>query len=208
KLGIQQLERSWKDQDPRFEARFQRFIVSFVEQIDSLTRIATEFSDFAKMPDANYVVMDLEEVIRNSVAVFDHLSNVSIQIHNLVEGLGEEGIQVKGDKDQLLRTFNNLIKNSIEAAVGKRRCQINITLNVDGDFALVDVRDNGQGISAEARKRLFQPNFTTKSSGTGLGLAFVKRAIEAIGGTIHFESEMGRGTVFYIRIPLHRDGSS
>lgn len=203
KLGIQQLERSWKDKDPGFEVRFQRFISSFVEQIDSLTRIATEFSDFAKMPDADFVEIDLMEIIRNSAAVFDHLGNVSIEISNRQDA---EGLIIRGDKDQFLRAFNNLIKNSIEAAVGKRRCLIRVNVSKENGHALVEIRDNGEGISPEARKKMFQPNFTTKSSGTGLGLAFVRRAIESVGGSVTYETKLGKGTAFFLRIPLEEEG--
>lgn len=200
KLGIQQLERSWKDKDPGFEERFNRFIVSFVEQIDSLTRIATEFSDFAKMPDTDFVKMDLKEVIRNSVAVFDHLSNVTIRIS---EDVPEEPIWIRGDRDQFLRAFNNLIKNAVEATVGKRKCVIEVHVGREEGDALVSFKDNGAGISPEVRKKMFQPNFTTKSSGTGLGLAFVRRTVESVEGSIVYQTALGKGTTFVIRIPLY-----
>lgn len=201
KLGMQQLERSWKDGDPNFDARFVRFKESFIEQIDSLSRIASEFSDFAKMPDTKILDLDLMDVIDNSVSVFDHYQNVTITVNLLFE---EDALVVNGDKDQLLRTFNNLIKNAIEAAVNKRRCQIQIYVSRQENHALIEFRDNGEGISIEARKKLFQPNFTTKSSGTGLGLAFVKRALENMGGSIHYKTAIGKGTTFFIRIPLQK----
>ena len=105
----------------------------------------------------------------------------------------------------MLRSFNNLIKNSIEAAITKRRCQININVSYDADhFVAITIRDNGEGITPEAREKLFQPNFTTKSSGTGLGLAFVKQAVEGMGGSIRYETFVGKGTTFYLRIPSAR----
>lgn len=199
KLGMQQLERSWKDKDPEFDQRFSRFKESFIEQIDSLTHIAKEFSDFAKMPDAHFVRFDLLEVINHSAAVFDSYGNVSIQISTRENA---ETLYVMGDKDQLLRTFNNLIKNSIEAVTNKRRCQIQINISSNSSSVFIEVKDNGEGISYEMRKKLFQPNFTTKSSGTGLGLAFVKRAVEVMGGTITYQTTLGKGTSFFIQLPL------
>ena len=199
KLGMQQLERSWKDKDPEFDQRFRRFNESFIEQIDSLTHIAKEFSDFAKMPDAHFVRFDLVEMINHSVAVFDNYKNVSINVSPR-EDL--EPLYVEGDKDQLLRIFNNLIKNSIEAVPSKKRCQIQINISSNEIRAFIEVKDNGEGISYEMRKKLFQPNFTTKSSGTGLGLAFVKRAVEGMGGAITYQTTIGKGTSFFIQLPL------
>ncbi len=200
KLGIQQLERSWKEKDPRFDERFLRFSESFIEQIDSLSRIASEFSEFAKMPDTQLKEVDLLDIINKAVAVFSNDVGVKIQIAN---HCGNQPIITHGDRDQLLRSFNNLIKNSIEATLAKRRCQIDIHIHHDaGNYVAVAVRDNGHGIDPEAREKLFQPNFTTKSSGTGLGLAFVKQAVEGMGGNIRYETSVGKGTTFYLRIPL------
>src|SRR5690606_4729374 len=185
KLGIQQLERSWREKDPRFDERFERFSSSFVEQIDSLSRIASEFSEFAKMPDIQLKEVDIVDIIDNAAEVFNNNAEVDIRIAKLCD---DEHIVILGDRDQLLRTFNNLIKNSIEAGIGKRRCRIEISIGYDLQQQVsIAVKDNGHGIPPEARKNLFQPNFTTKSSGTGLGLAFVKQAIEGMNGTIRYE---------------------
>jgi two-component system nitrogen regulation sensor histidine kinase NtrY len=200
KLGIQQLERSWRDNDPDFEMRFKRFNESFIEQIESLTHIASEFSNFAKMPETKLEWVDLIDIMYKAVEVFNNSPNVTIQ-YTVISGY--EKMMIQADRDQLLRAFNNLIKNSIEAAVGKRRCLIKINLIKEGSMVLLEFQDNGQGIPIEVRPRIFQPNFTTKSSGTGLGLAFVKQAIENMGGTISYQTSMGKGTTFYIRIPYN-----
>src|SRR5690606_9295543 len=200
KLGIQQLERSWREKDPRFDERFEKFSESFIEQIDSLSLIASEFSEFAKMPDTQLKEVDVMDILTKAVEVFRNNVGVRIAITN---ACGENAITIRGDRDQLLRSFNNLIKNSIEAAISKRRCQINITISYSADrHVAIAIQDNGEGINPEAREKLFQPNFTTKSSGTGLGLAFVKQAIEGMGGSIRYETFVGRGTTFYLRIPL------
>lgn len=200
KLGIQQLDRSWKEKDPRFDERFLRFSESFIEQIDSLSRIASEFSEFAKMPDTQLKEVDMLDIISKSVAVFSNNVGVKIQI---VNDCGSQPVITNGDRDQLLRSFNNLIKNSIEATLAKRKCHIDIHIRYDMDnYVAITVRDNGHGINPEAREKLFQPNFTTKSSGTGLGLAFVKQAVESMGGSIRYETAVGKGTTFLMRIPL------
>ncbi|MFB2120458.1 ATP-binding protein [Parapedobacter sp. 2B3] len=199
KLGIQQLERSWKEKDPRFEERFEKFSESFIEQIDSLSHIASEFSEFAKMPDTQLKKVDVLDILAKAVEVFRNNVGVRIAVTN---SCGENAVNIQGDRDQLLRSFNNLIKNSIEAAITKRRCQINISVAYDADhYVAIAIQDNGEGINPGAREKLFQPNFTTKSSGTGLGLAFVKQAVEGMGGSIRYETLVGKGTTFYLRIP-------
>src|SRR5690606_6846193 len=158
------------------EERFEKFSESFVEQIDSLSLIASEFSEFARMPDTQLKEVDVLDILAKAAEVFRN--NVGVRI-TMTNACGESAITIQGDRDQLLRSFNNLIKNSIEAAITKRRCQINIAVSYDADhYVAIAIQDNGEGINPEAREKLFQPNFTTKSSGTGLGLAFVKQALE------------------------------
>ncbi len=108
---------------------------------------------------------------------------------------------IRADKDQLMRCFNNLLKNSIEAMPENHRGIINITFQTTKDNIQIDVKDNGSGIPENLRDNIFQPNFTTKSSGTGLGLAFIKSAIENADGKIWFESEVGVGTTFHLLFP-------
>jgi two-component system nitrogen regulation sensor histidine kinase NtrY len=198
KLGVQLLEKSWKENDPNFALKFERFYKSFVEQIDSLATIASEFSNFAKMPDTKLEKLFLIPIIEQSRDVFTNTKDAEIYISNLT---GKE-IQVLGDKDQLLRSFNNLMKNAIEAGHSKSKCLIYIKLMNDTDYVFVEIDDNGKGIDPELQDKIFVPNFTTKSSGTGLGLAFVKQAIENAGGTIDFKSVANAGTTFYLRFPL------
>lgn len=198
KLGVQLLDKSWREKDPNFELKFQRFYKSFVEQIDSLATIASEFSNFAKMPDTKLETLLLVPIIEQSRNVFVHSENVEIYISNLTN----KEVSVLGDKDQLLRSFNNLMKNAIEAASGKDRCLVYVKISNDSDYVWVEVEDNGKGIDEDLQEKIFVPNFTTKSSGTGLGLAFVKQAIDNAGGTITFKSAAETGTTFYLSFPL------
>jgi two-component system nitrogen regulation sensor histidine kinase NtrY len=198
KLGVQLLEKSWREQDPNFEKKFERFNKSFIEQIDSLASIASEFSNFAKMPDTKLEKLSLLPIIQQARDVFTNTQNVEIYIfnHTMLE------VIVLGDKDQLLRTFNNLLKNAIEAADPESRCVIKINLMNDEENVFVEVEDNGKGIDPDQQDKIFVPNFTTKSSGTGLGLAFVKQAVENAGGTVSFKSFAEIGTTFYLSFPL------
>lgn len=198
KLGVQLLEKAWKEKDPNFERKFASFSQSFIEQIDSLATIASEFSNFAKMPDTKLENIVLLPVIEQAKEIFSSSDNVEIQIQHY----SSEQIEVLGDKDQLLRTFNNLFKNAIEAADEKAKCIIKVRLSNDDKQVYVEVEDNGKGIAPALQSNIFKANFTTKSSGTGLGLAFVKQAIENAGGKVSFTSVLNNGTVFYLTFPL------
>lgn len=198
KLGVQLLEKSWKENDPNFEKKFASFNKSFIEQIDSLATIASEFSNFAKMPDTKLEHLELLPIIEQAIAVFNSSENVEINILNR----SNRKAMVLGDKDQLLRTFNNLLKNAIEASEGKAKCVVRIKIINDEKRVYVEVEDNGKGISDILKDKIFVPNFTTKSSGTGLGLAFVKQAIENAGGEIEFNSVENQGTTFYLNFPI------
>lgn len=198
KLGVQLLEKSWKEKDPNFETKFAKFNHSFIEQIDSLAAIASEFSNFAKMPETKLENLDLPEVIEQAIGVFNTADHIEITLINSAK----IDLMVLGDRDQLLRMFNNLLKNAIEATESKEQGVVAVKISNDVKFVFVEVEDNGKGIDEHLRSKIFAPNFTTKSSGTGLGLAFVKQAVENAGGTIDFKSTAGSGTIFYISFPL------
>ena len=203
KLGVQLLDKSWKEKDPKFDAKFEKFSKSFIEQIDSLSRIASEFSNFAKMPEIILENVDLKGIVVQSLELYRQSDHTTIKFN---DNCDREAF-VKADSDQLLRCFNNLIKNAIEARQDKVQSMIDIVMYCKGDQAHVEIRDNGSGIPEALGQSIFTPNFTTKSSGTGLGLAFVKQAIENINGSISFNTIPGNGTTFFIRIPLvNHDG--
>ncbi|MGI4727171.1 MAG: ATP-binding protein [Janthinobacterium lividum] len=196
KLGLQLLSKSWKDKDPKFDQKFQKFSLSFIEQIETLSRIATEFSDFAKLPDAKPEVVNIFDVISRATNIFGQSENMRIDYTP-----SAELYLIRADKDQLMRCFNNLLKNAIEAMPEDHRGVITITYQSTKDSIQIEVKDNGNGIPENLRSSIFQPNFTTKSSGTGLGLAFIKNAIENAGGKIWFESELDIGTTFFLLFP-------
>jgi len=193
KLGLQLLEKAWRDKDPKFDQKFERFSKSFVEQIDSLSRIASEFSNFAKMPETRVERFNIFDIITQATNIFKQTDNLEIVFEPAAKGF-----YIMADKDQILRCFNNLLKNAIEAVPADKKGIIQISHTIAGNEIHIKIVDNGTGIPEALRERIFVPNFTTKSSGTGLGLALVKNAIEYAGGTISFDTEMDRGTTFYI----------
>ncbi len=196
KLSVQQLERSYDPNDPQNAARISKVTSSLVEQIDALTRIANEFSQFAQMPLPNETKVDLIDLIEKVVAVFEETSQGGISfIHP------SEGVYIQADKDQIIRVFNNLIKNAVQAITTERIFQIQISLIVENHHVEVSIADTGSGIPKEEQEMIFVPHFTTKSSGSGLGLAMVKQIIENHRGRISFESNLMTGTTFKIILP-------
>jgi len=197
KLGIQMLNRSWNDKDVNFDEKFQKFSKSFLEQIDSLSRIASEFSDFAKLPELKSEELNLLEVLNKATQLYSQMSHIQI----ITDEFALKDFKVIADKDQLLRSFNNLLKNAIESIKSGAEGIIYISGKEVDHQIEVTIKDNGIGIPDHLQDRIFFPNFTTKSSGTGLGLAFVKQAIENMGGKIYFTTNTNSGTTFHILLP-------
>ncbi|MDB5086094.1 MAG: hypothetical protein JWR09_88, partial [Mucilaginibacter sp.] len=163
---------------------------------ESLSNIASEFSAFAKMPDTKLERINIFDVLTQAVTIFKQMDNVKIVFHN-----PENPFIINADRDQLLRCFNNLLKNAIEAAPAERYGIIEINYLVTHKNILLTIKDNGNGIPENLREKIFEPNFTTKSSGTGLGLAFVKNSVENAGGKVWFETQLSQGTTFYFSLP-------
>ena len=199
KLSIQHMKRSIEVKDEASKDKMNRVTASLIEQIDALTKIANEFSNFAKMPKAVEDEVNLVEVLQNAYGVFTDSNSYQIELNNHIEG---EAI-VWADKTLLLRVFNNLIKNAIQAIPPTEEGLIKIYLTEEDGVYKVEVRDNGVGISDQQAESIFVPYFTTKSTGTGLGLAMTKQIIENIKGKIWFESKPNIGTSFFVTFPKH-----
>jgi two-component system, NtrC family, nitrogen regulation sensor histidine kinase NtrY len=202
RLNVQYLQRAWNDKVDDWDERLARFTKTMVEQIDNLNIIAGEFSDFAKMPAANNDVIDLSEFIPEIPDLYKGYERVNI---NYELGKGSKPLVVYADRKQLLRVFNNLIKNAIQAYSRHDTARIMIYCRAEGDYCVMQIKDFGGGIEEDLKKNIFQPNFTTKTAGMGLGLAMVKSIIQSFNGHITFDSEKGKGTTFVIRIPLYRE---
>lgn len=198
KLRVQHLERSLAPDDPNFSGKLSAFSRSMIEQIQSLATIATEFSDFAKMPRAKAEDVDLATLLRDAVGLFDNNSATQVVFTQLCS---PDESTVFADREQLLRVFNNLITNARQAIPDGREGKVEVVVKRADDRVVVDVIDNGSGIPEEMRTQIFVPNFTTKSTGTGLGLAIVRNIVEQAGGSIHFDSTVGQGTVFTVELP-------
>ncbi|GAB4131948.1 MAG: HAMP domain-containing sensor histidine kinase [Bacteroidia bacterium] len=203
RLSLQLLERAYKDKAPDLDQKVERLTKTMIEQIDTLSSIATAFSDFAKMPKAQNEKMDLKVLLQNVLELFRETSeSISFEFTcSLPEAL------IYADKEQLIRVFNNLIRNAIQAIPEDRAGRVEICLSVQKPFFVVTVKDNGSGISEDVIDKIFVPNFTTKTAGMGLGLAMVKNIVETAGGRIWFETTKGAGTTFFVALPCHEENN-
>lgn len=170
---------------------------SLLEQIDNLAHIASAFSDFAKMPEARPEPIHLYELLEPLISLYKSQEQLEVRfIAHIPEAL------IYADKSQILRVFTNLLQNAAEAIPEKRKGKIEVLLYQEDKMACVQIRDNGSGIPEDTIPQIFSPYFTTKSSGTGLGLAMSKKIIEFWNGYIGFETKKDEGTIFTVKIPM------
>jgi signal transduction histidine kinase len=142
--------------------------------------------------------IDIKEILIKTIDLFAEHENISIQF----ETGSIASVPSTGDREQLIRVFNNIIKNAIQAIPDERAGLINVTLEADSVKCIIRIADNGDGIPSEILEKIFVPNFTTKTSGSGLGLAMVKQIITAHNGDISFTTKEGEGTEFVVELPL------
>lgn len=198
KLNIQFLQRTQNIHSPDYVEKMNRITDTLIEQIDNLSSIATEFSNFAKMPNAKNTLFDPARRTHDTVNLYAETGQSQI----VVEFDLESKIRVNADKEQFSRALINLIRNAIQAIPQSREGRIRIQMKDFGTNVEISISDNGKGIPSDLCDKIFVPNFTTKSSGAGLGLAITKNIIESFGGTIRFETKEQIGTTFFINLPI------
>jgi signal transduction histidine kinase len=164
-----------------------------------LSKIAADFSQFANISYTNAEQFDLHEVIRSLNELYRSDENIEFMWRPL-----KRRLMVNADKTQMNRLFTNLFANAVEACEG-RICRIEVTEELIDRMVRINIKDNGEGIPPEMQSRIFIPNFTTKSSGTGLGLAMCKGIVEQVKGKIWFDTQIGNGTTFHVEIPLSEE---
>ncbi len=196
RLTVQSFERKFDPNDPDIQKKVKEFSKTLVQQIDTMSNIATAFSSFADMPAQQNETLNVVNIVKLALEIFNE-----DYIHFIAD---EEEIIAKLDRTQLIRVITNLVKNAIQAVPEVESPRILVTVATEDQYVKISVADNGVGIPDDLRYRVFEPKFTTKSSGTGLGLGMVKNIVENYKGTITFTSKEGKGTVFTIKFPKQR----
>jgi len=192
RLGIQQLEKSWNDDAPDFSDRLNKFSITAIDQIDILSGIASDFALLAEVRTPQLEKTSLLAAVKTSTGLYD----------TSIITLSETDVDVKGDFSRLVRVFNNLISNAIDSySSGIVSQAIRVKVFKDGDYGVVEVTDYGSGISESKLNRIFEPHFTTKTHGQGLGLAMVKKIVEQASGKVTATSKPLQGSTFTVRIP-------
>lgn len=199
KLSIQYLQKAIDNNSANVKEMASSVAKTLVEQIDHLSKIASDFSQFANIGNPKKEVFDLHEMLYSLTSLYETTENLLfkwVPVHHR--------IMVYADKTQLNRLFTNLLQNAMEACDNNSRRVISVSEEIREESIIVKVTDNGEGIPLEMQSKIFIPNFTTKSSGTGLGLAMSKTIVEQAKGKIWFETVEGEGTTFYVELPILR----
>ncbi len=194
RLAVQHLRMVFKEGAADFDKILDEVTRTVLNQIDTLSRIASEFSHFARMPRAQLMQCDVNEIVRECVQLFDRVDAVRFRF-DAVPGLP----LVLADKDELRRAFINILRNAIQAM--PEGGDISLATRLVDTEVEVTIHDTGPGIPEEIRKRLFQQNLSTKPEGMGLGLTLVRKTMQEFGGSIRIESQPGEGTLVILRLP-------
>ena len=190
RLTVQSFERTFNSSDDKAKDKLKEFSQTLIQQIDVMSSIASAFSDFAKMPIQKKEQIEIISVIKFALDIF---SEEYIKYHP-----EEEELYANLDKTQLIRVITNLVKNAIQATENQENPIVEVKVSSEEKNLIISVSDNGKGISEDLKELIFEPKFTTKTSGMGLGLAMIKNIIEAYDGSISFSSKEGIGTVFKV----------
>jgi nitrogen fixation/metabolism regulation signal transduction histidine kinase len=193
KLMMQNFERKFDPNDPNNEMKVKNLSEVIIGQIDVISRVASAFSEFAQLPKRNDEEINLNKEIKNVLTIF---SDENIFVH-----ANHDNIMMKIDRDYLTRIITNLVTNASQAKADGRKSVINVDLEKIEKRIRITVEDNGIGISADQLDKIFDPNFTSKNSGMGIGLTMVKRMVEDYNGTITVVSTIDKGAIFTISMP-------
>lgn len=192
KLSVQHVQRLMET-DPKGAAEHMKKIAPILlEEIDALSHIATEFSNFSQLPAPKLESLEMVSFVKSVIPLYTANQKVNLSFVS-----PESSAFVMADKDQMLRVLNNLVNNAVQAIGDREDGRIILSLDKKNSEVVISVKDNGAGIDGAMKSKIFQPNFSTKSYGTGLGLAMCKRILEQHNGKIWFESTVDQGATFF-----------
>jgi len=196
RLTVQSFQRKFDQNDPNIINKLDDYTKTILQQIDTMSAVAGAFSNFASMPAQQNEAINVVKVIQLALEIFNE---------NFLDFKPEkEEILTVMDRTQLIRVITNLVKNAIQSIPTENKNPlVEIDVYQEKESVIIKVRDNGSGIADENKSYVFEPKFTTKTSGMGLGLGIIKKIIENYQGTITFESQLNVGTEFVVSLPLN-----
>jgi len=195
RLSIQSFQRNFDKNDSKFKSRLDEFSKTLIQQIDTMSTIASAFSNFAEMPAQQGEKINIIETTKLALKIFKE--------NYIVFSSEFKDLQVRIDRTQMVRIITNLIKNALEACELIKEPKVQVIIEKKKKEVLISVIDNGEGISKELKNKIFEPKFTTKTSGMGLGLGMVKNLVDSYDGRISVRSKIDTGTTFSIAFPLN-----
>ena len=193
RLSVQNFQRKFDPDDPDMPQKVDEYSNTLINQIDTMSSIASAFSNFAKMPAQQNETLNVPKIVKLALDIFNE--------EYIMFSAEKEEIFAKFDRTQLIRVVTNLVKNATQAVASVENPTILVAVTEEEGRACLTVSDNGTGITEENKAKIFEPKFTTKSSGMGLGLAMVKNIVESCNGTITFSSRVDKGTIFKVTFP-------
>lgn len=193
RLTVQNFQRKFNPEDENIHSKVDEYSKTLIQQIDTMSSIASAFSNFAKMPAQQNETLNVVKIVKLALDIFNE--------DYIFFTADSEEIIAKFDRTQLIRVVTNLVKNATQAIADDQTPKIVINVRQSNDDVIISVADNGSGVAEENRHKVFEPKFTTKTSGMGLGLAMVKNIVETYKGNISFVSEKDKGTIFKVTFP-------
>lgn len=195
RLTVQSFQRKFDPQHPDIKQKLDEYSKTLIQQIDTMSSVASAFSSFASMPAQQNETLNVVKIVQLALEIFNE--------NYITYHADEPYIITRMDRTQLIRIITNLVKNATQAiSEDAPNPLVEVRVFREGDMAKISVKDNGKGISIENKSRIFEPKFTTKTSGMGLGLGIIKNIVENYHGTITFESQLGIGTEFLVTLPI------
>jgi len=193
RLTVQNFQRKFNPEDEKIHSKVDEYSKTLIQQIDTMSSIASAFSNFAKMPAQQNETLNVVKIVKLALDIFNE--------DYIFFTADSEEIIAKFDRTQLIRVVTNLVKNATQAISGDQTPKIVINVEQSNGDVIISVADNGSGVAEENIDKVFEPKFTTKTSGMGLGLAMVKNIVETYKGNISFVSEKDKGTTFKVTFP-------
>jgi signal transduction histidine kinase len=200
KLNLQYLQMAIDNNSPDVKNISLYVAGILLEQIEHLSQIAGDFAQFAKIGSTKIQVLDVNHMLENSITLYSTNNEIQIDAQ-----LCPDEVMIEADKTQINRLFTNLLQNAVQSVPDYRRVLIKVKSELNADHVLISITDNGNGIPASMKSKIFTPNFTTKTSGTGLGLAMCKGIVEKINGKIWFETKEAEWTCFFVELPVRKN---
>jgi signal transduction histidine kinase len=196
-LSAEHLRRVFGDPAVDFRTTLEACTHTILKQVRTLRGIVTEFSAFGQPHPARLEPLDLAELVSDALRPYQAVLPPEVALSITVEPVPT----IRGDRRLIERALVNLVENALQAVGSAGRIAVEVAARQERGRVQVVIADSGPGLAPEARSRLFEPFFSTKEGGTGLGLALVRKIVEEHGGEVHLESDPARGTRATLTLP-------